>query len=172
MKIIITGSSNIDKYIIAKQLVEDNDDLNLSQLVTDDKECDEEGIMLIDTQLLYSCFQNNAFLYLEKIENNYYGITLDDFYNSDITYMSLQNFNKISNKVFKEYDILVIWVDSNKNNSNLSSDILEMKYFLERLDKIKYVYFLDEDEKEISKIINDYLDEDEDGRKKILEEYS
>ena len=64
----------------------------------------------------------------------------------------LAKLQKIELEIFKDFDILVIWLDS-KNVSLSNSDKIESKFFQERIMNLKYMYFLDEDYDKIYDIL-------------------
>ena len=45
-----------------------------------------------------------------------------------------------------------------------------IKHFLERIDKLNTLYFLNENEENVAKVILNYLESNEEGKQKILEE--
>lgn len=171
-KIMIIGPYNVDKSELS-DLLSDACDFNVANRITDNDEMVNNHTKMMETELIYKCFQNNAFLFLNKIENSYIGITLDDFYNSEIFFMNFDEFNKISKKIFDSdtYDILIVWVDTKNSNENpqLSKDIFEIKFLNETLSSLPYLYFLDDNNKDIVKIIVEYLNANSDEKEKILE---
>lgn len=181
-KIFITGPSNIDKLSIAKKIVERNDDLSIGQHFSNDKTyegvVDDDYIYYLSTQDIDLTYKNNFVLFVNT--NNYIssGITMDSFYNDDIFTMSMCEFNNISDSIFKNEnnDIVVIWLDTdyNKNNDNILEDVRESGFLQQRLNEgnIKYLYFFNEDEDSILKVIFNYLYGNEEDRKEILIENS
>lgn len=181
-KIFIVGSDNIDKLSLANVLIEKDDDLSIGSHFTNDKEykdtVNDNYIYYLSTQDIDLTYKNNFILFINT--NNYIseGVTLDTFYNNDIFIMTPQDFNNISSTIFKEsYDILIVWVDTNysKNNDKLSKDIIESRFLEERLseEKLKYVYFFNEDNDLISDIILEYIEcDDIDRKNEILLENS
>jgi hypothetical protein len=103
---------------------------------------------------------------------------MDSFYNDDIFTMSMCEFNNISDSIFKNEnnDIVVIWLDTdyNKNNDNILEDVRESGFLQQRLNEgnIKYLYFFNENEDSILKVIFNYLYGTEEDRKEILIENS
>ena len=173
-KIFIVGSDNIDKLSLADTLIEKNDDLSIGSHFTNDKEYEgsvnDNYIYYLSTQDIDLTYKNNFILFINT--NNYIseGITLDTFYNNDIFIMSPQDFNNISGNIFKEsYDILIVWLYTNysKCNDKLNKDIIESRFLEQRLqdEKLKYIYFFNEENDFISNVILEYIDCDDPERK-------
>lgn len=177
-KIIITGSSLVDKLSIAKELIKRDDDLSIAMTFTSDKDYkdkpNENYIYFMDSSEIDLAYKNNVLFYVSTENYISNGITMDSLYNDDIFCLSIKDFNNISNNIFnsKLYDIIVIWVDSkfNEKTKEVLEDIRETKYLLERLNNVKYMYFLDEEKEDISKIVIEYINGDELIQKKLLEE--
>lgn len=173
-KIIVIGPSNIDKRILCNKLQDLNEEFVISDIVTNVEYDDENHISYMDDDTIYKSFQNNAFLFLHKYGEGYFGITNESFYTSNIIFLGIGDFNQIPDKIFNEYEILVIWLDSKNisSNVNLARDINETKFLLERLETLRYMYFLDENVDNISKIILTYLNTSEEEKLQLLEENS
>ena len=175
LKVIITGAKPIDKFAIAKKLVEINDNLSIAPTFTSDK--DYEGIVsdkmyYMSTEDVILAFKNNVILYINTDVYISHGITIDNFYNNDIFVMDLDDFNSISDHNIAGQDILVVWVDT-KHYDDIhikNSDITESKYLTERLENIPYMYFLDTDVESIAKTINSYIEGDDEEKLAIIEE--
>ncbi len=170
-KIFITGPHNIDKISIAKKINSIDDDLSIAKRFTNDSKYDninDEYIYYMSTQDIDLTYKNNFILFSTM---DYYlstGITLDSYYNDDIFVMSLEEFNNISDIIFKSelYDIIVIWIDStfNKENEFAHKDMVESRYMQERLSSnknIKYLYFFNETDEKIIDVILEYINTDE-----------
>lgn len=100
--------------------------------------------------------KNNSLLYI--ITNDYIstGITIDDFYNSDVFCMSYKEYNVISDVIFHKYNILTIWLDSPNNKyTNINHDIVFIEH---RLETVPYEYFLNDKPEDICQVIIDYLE--------------
>ena len=101
---------------------------------------------------------------------------MDSYYNNDVFTMSMCEFNNISNVIFnnENTDIITVWLDTvyDKTNEHFSEDVVESKFFQERLnvDNIKFLYFFNEDIDVICNTIISYINGDKDERLKILEE--
>ena len=97
---------------------------------------------------------------------------MDSLYSNDIFCMSIKDFNNISNVVFnsKNYEVLIIWLDNKitEMNSDVREDINESKYLFSTLEDLKYLYFLDESEEEITATILDFINGDEKTQEEIL----
>ena len=101
-------------------------------------------------------YKNHAFVIINKDDNNdntYNGIAIDEMYNSNIVCLNIHEFVNIPNSIFKRNDILTVWID-----------------------KIEYMYFYNDDIKDICenilKYIKAYVDNDEEAKKIILKENS
>ena len=82
--------------------------------------------------------------------------------------MDIKEFNLISENVFNKYNILVVWIDFKYHNGITNSDMIEINYFTQFLEKNDYLYFLN-DEANISETILEYIKGDELSRKELLE---
>ena len=86
--------------------------------------------------------------------------------------MTIEQFNLISDKFINENNILVIWLDESNNHKISKDEMIEINYMQERLNNMKYLYFLNDSHKKICSVILEYLDSDEDRQQQLLEEYS
>ena len=175
LKVIITGAKPIDKFAIARKLVEINDNLSIAPTFTSDK--DYEGVVsdtmyYMSTEDVILAFKNNVILYINTDVYISHGITIDNFYNNDIFVMNLDDFNSISDHNIAGQDMLVIWVDTKHYDDVLekNKDITESKYLAERLETIPYMYFLDTDAESIAEVINNYVEADNEEKLAIIEE--
>lgn len=123
-------------------------------------------------------YKNHAFVIINKDDNNdntYNGIAIDEMYNSNIVCLNIHEFVNIPNSIFKRNDILTVWIDMKQKMSS-DIDFAESKYLVDRLDKIEYMYFYNDDIKDICenilKYIKAYVDNDEEAKKIILKENS
>lgn len=172
IKILITGIASIDKSIIAKRLVEIDDSLTIIPHFTsnvDMKDNISEFEYFLDTHTIHLAYKNNSIMtvYTNNYTSN--GITIDDFYNNDICYLTVEEFNSIPEVIFRKYDILVIWVDTKNHKTISNADLIEINYFSTFITSINYLYFL-ENETNIHTVILDYIFGDEEKRKYLLEE--
>ena len=175
-KIFIIGTHKNDKLKLAKKLIELDDNLSISPVFTNDKEykdsVNDNYIYYLSSEEIDLAYKNNVLLYVST--NNYIstGITMDSLYSNDIFCMSIKDFNNISNVVFnsKNYEVLIIWLDNKitEMNSDVREDINESKYLFSTLEDLKYLYFLDESEEEITATILDFINGDEKTQEEIL----
>lgn len=176
MKIIITGTSSINKIELGKKIISKDDELSITPVFTSDElykgKCSDKYIYYLDPNIINLSYKNNAFLYISTEDYITSGITIDDFYNNDIVCISTKNFNKIIDSIFTNNECLIVWVDSKYHkNINLKEELVETKYLEENLAKLNYLYFIDEDFGKISEVIIDYITSDENRKKELLEEY-
>lgn len=156
---------------ICKKIILKNDEVSIIPIFSTDTEyydeISENYIYYLDTVNVNLSYKNNALLYI--LTNNYisHGITLDDFYNNDIAFMNIEEYNNIPDVIFKKYDILTIWIDTKHHNSISKKYKIELKYFNERINEYKYMYFLSDDTN-IEDIINSYIVASEENKKEIL----
>ena len=171
-KIFITGPYKIDKLNIAKKLISIDDDLSIAKRFTNNDKYinseNDEYIYYMSTQDIDLTYKNNFILFANMDNYISTGITLDSYYNDDIFVMSLEEFNNISDVIFKSelYDIIVIWIDGtfNKGNEFAQKDMIESRYMQERLSankNIKYLYFFNETDEKIIDVILEYINTDE-----------
>ena len=170
-KVIITGftKNNIDEILNNVVYIDDN--INIIPKFTTNKSDESFYNNYIDVITINLAFKNNALIYISTVDYISTGILTDDFINNDICYIDMKNFNNIPDKIFNTYDILVVWLDS-KNTSLSNSEKIESKCFQDRINSLKYIYFLDDNPMDISRIIYDYISGDENRRNEILEENS
>lgn len=173
MKIIITGINKIDKLDIAKYIADNNDLSIVPSFTSDDTykgKISDRYIYYLSPNTIDLSYKNNAFIYIQTKNYLTTGVTCDDYYNNDILCVSIEEFNNIIDAELT--DTLVIWLDTKfHNNENIKFELNETKYLVERLNKIKYLYFLDESKDLINNIIYKYINSDELIRKDLLEEY-
>lgn len=160
---------------ICKKIILKNDEVSIIPIFSTDteyyNEISENYIYYLDTVNVNLSYKNNALLYI--LTNNYisHGITLDDFYNNDIAFMNIEEYNNIPDVIFKKYDILTIWVDTKHHNSISKKYKIELKYFNERINEYKYMYFLNDDVN-IHNIINNYILANEIEKENIIKDNS
>lgn len=161
-KIIITGIKNINKLQLAKEIVKINDNLTICPKFISDPEysgiISENYKYYLPTNIVNLSYKNNSIFFIKTENFISSGVTTDDFENNDIVFCDLNEYNNISDKYFNEYNILTIWLDTKYHkNINIIDDLNEIKYFENRLENNKYMYFLDEDIINTASIINEYL---------------
>jgi hypothetical protein len=158
---------------IAKDIVKANDELSIIPRFTTNTdykgEVNENYIYYLDVNTVNLSYKNNALLYIKTDKYISSGITIDDFYNNDVCYLTVEEFNSIPEVIFRKYDILVIWVDTKNHKAISNSDLIEINYFSTFITTINYLYFL-ETEEDIHNTILDYIFGDEEKRKYLLEE--
>ena len=158
---------------VAKDIVKSNDELSIAPQFTTNVEYKDEAnenyVSYLDVNTVNLSYKNNALLYIKTDKYISTGITIDDFYNNDICYLSVEEFNSIPEIIFKKYDILVVWVDTKNHKTISNSDLIEINYFNTFITTINYLYFL-ETEIDIHNIIIEYIFGDEEHRKYLLEE--
>jgi len=158
---------------VAKDIVKINDELSIIPRFTTDTEykdeVNENYIYYLDVNTVNLSYKNNALLYIKTNKYISSGITIDDFYNNDVCYLTVEEFNSIPEIIFKKYDILVVWVDTKNHKAISNSDLIEINYFNTFITTINYLYFL-ENEIGIHNTILEYIFGDEEKRKYLLEE--
>ena len=98
-------------------------------------------------------------------------ITIDDFYNNDIGYLTIEEYNNIPDVIFNENNILTIWIDQkNRKHYDITLNI-EIKYFNERFSKVLNMYFVETDNN-IAETINKYINASEEEKLNIIKENS
>lgn len=158
---------------VAKDIIKVNDELSIIPRFTTDteyqNEINENYIYYLDVNTVNLSYKNNALLYIKTNKYISSGITIDDFYNNDICYLTVEEFNSIPEVIFKKYDTLIVWVDIKNSKTISNSDMIEINYFSSFITTTNYLYFL-EDEKDIHNTILEYIFGDEEKRKYLLEE--
>lgn len=181
MKIYIIEPSFINYGIdIAKKLLEKNDDLTICPTLTSNESfkdvISENYKKYLSASDITLSFENNVLLFINFIKDGEIEcVSLDNFYNSDVIVLKNKNFNNII-ETYTEDSLLIILDEkcNLKENKSISKDIAEIKYIFERIEsqKLKYLYFMGEEQEEIASVINDYLtSEDEQIKLNIEEEY-
>ena len=158
---------------IAKDIIRTNDELSIIPRFTTNTEykdeINENYIYYLDVNTVNLSYKNNALLYIKTDKYISNGITTDDFYNNDICYLTVEEFNLIPEVIFRKYDILIVWVDTKNHKAISNVDLIEINYFNTFITTNNYLYFL-ETEKDIHNTILDYIMGDEEKRKYLLEE--
>ena len=158
---------------VAKDIIKTNDELSIIPRFTTNteykNEVNENYVYYLDVNTVNLSYKNNALLYIKTDKYISSGITIDDFYNNDICYLTVEEFNSIPEVIFRKYDILVIWVDTKNHKTISNADLIEINYFSTFITSINYLYFL-ENETNIHTVILDYIFGDEEKRKYLLEE--
>ena len=174
-KIFIVCDNKDISLAVCKNIVLNNDEVSIIPTFSTDTEyyheLSENYIYYLDTVNVNLSYKNNALLYI--ITSNYisHGITIDDFYNNDIAFMNIEEYNNIPDVLFKKYNILTIWIDTKRHKSINKKDNIELKYFNERINEYKYMYFLSDDIN-IHNIINNYILANETEKENIIKDNS
>jgi hypothetical protein len=173
LKTFIVCLDKIKALNIAKDIIKTNDELSIIPRFTTDieykNEVNENYVYYLDVNTVNLSYKNNALLYIKTDKYISTGITIDDFYNNDICYMNVEEFNSIPEIIFKKYDILIIWVDTKNHKYISNSDLIEIDYFNTFINTTNYLYFL-EDEIGIHNIILEYIFGNEEKQRQLLEE--
>jgi len=174
-KIFIVCDNKDISLNICKNIIVLNNEVSIIPIFSTDIEYDnkvsENYIYYLDTISTNLSYKNNALLYILTKDYISHGITLDDFYNNDIAFMTIEEYNNISDVIFRKYDILTIWIDIKSNTSLDKKYNVELKYFNERINEYKYLYFLDSDPN-ISTIINNYIISEDTEKETIIKDNS
>lgn len=166
-KIIITSAKSINKLELAKNIKENlNESYTIANTFTSEKNTQNENDIYLDINTINLSYKNNALLCVTSDNNILNGITYDDFENNDITYVSLEQFNMISDYIFNKYDILILWIDVKKDYSK--ELLTESKFLLERLNTLKYMYFTEKDIDIIPLIVKKYINTDDLKEKNLI----
>jgi len=176
LKFLIVGENSIDKIPLVDILLKNEGLFKVAKIFTTNRdELNHKYTTYISNQELNICHKNNAILFVKTIISDSYGITYDEFDESNLIFMNTEDFNNISNKMFSSNDELVIvWLDTkNHDESRIKFEMRETEYMLDKInqDNIPYLYFLDMDLIEEMDIICEYLTKPE-KREEILENYS
>ena len=134
-----------------------------------DEKIDNKYTYYMDIMNANMSYKNNVLLYIHTINNISKGITIDDFYNNNISLVDIIDFDDIPDRYFTEFNVLVVWVD--KSNAKIDKNELDYVIFLEkRLKDIKHLYLLNESVDNIANIILEYI-YNEDKRQELIEYY-
>lgn len=173
-KVIIVGMDNEEMQNIAKHLSDYDDDLTLARHFTTDKEKKDitnEFEYYIDMNTLYMACKNNAVVTINYTDDLADGIMVDDFYNNTICWMTIHQFNMVPDTILNKHNVIVVWTDSSKHTFKESGmSMVDVQYLENRLEKIPYIYFLNDDVKTICNIILEYINGDFDKKQYILDE--
>lgn len=173
IKILLVGLESIDKLSVAKSIIAQNDNLSIIPMFTTDESFNNINdnykyyLNVTEANLAY---KNNALFTICTENYISQGITFDDFYNHDISFLNIYDFNNIPDRFFYEFEILVVWLDSSYNKAT-KKEINEVKFLEERLKNFKYLYFLNEKSEDVANTIVEYLNDIE-KRQELLEQNS
>ena len=173
-KIFIVGNKEEENINIAKDILAKNDDLSICQKFTNDKNykdiATDDYIFYLDQKDVDLAYKNNAFLFVTT--NNFIstGITFDSFYNDDIFYMNIQEFNNIPDYIFLDNDIIIAWIDRKCHGKTSEETLSNIPHFLDKLSKCNYLYFINESIDEISDCIIKYIYGSIEEKQQLLDE--
>ena len=174
LKFLIVGENSINKIPLIKMLLKNEGLFTVAKYFTTVNDLDDEFYYYISNSDLNICHKNNAILFVKTDVSESYGVTIDDFDESNVIYMNTEDFNNISNKIFHTYkDLVVVWLDTKNHDTRINNEIRETEYMLSKIDEesLKYLYFLDADLIEIMDVVCEYMQHEE-KREEILEKYS
>jgi len=170
-RIYIISLNSTDTSDITEKLMELDDNLTLASKFTTN-ESNNVNTVTIDPQTLFLAYKNNSIFYTHASVEETFGVFIDDYYNSNLFEINIEDFNIISNNFFNEDDIIV-WIDNTGNKSdNIKNDINEINILWEKLNLFPYLYFYNEKLEVICEIILNYIYGSEEDKKELLEEYS
>lgn len=172
IKFFLVGVEHYDD--IANKLSLLNDNLNICKKFSTNNsdESLNNSYMYLDTKEVFMAYKNNAILYMNNDSNFIDGVLIDDLYNSDILTLTISEFNAISNKIFNELDILIIFIDNAGNAMNKEISLSDYNYFSERCEEKNMLYFLNESNEIIINTVLSYYLGSEDTRKELLEKFN
>ena len=138
---------------ISKKIIEINDNLSIMPSFSTDttylNSLSENYIYYLDHRKVNLSYKNNVLLYILTKAYISYGITMDDFYNNDIGYLTIEEYNNIPDVIFNENNILTIWIDQkNRKHHDITlnieiqtlRDLSEQqreKYKIEHIERLK-----------------------------------
>ena len=176
---LLPTNKNITDFIKAIDVI--NDDISVSNRFTNNIEYKNHeninGLYYLDNNIISSSIKNNSILYITTIDEKMVGVTIDDFYNSDIIPMSISNFNDISTNFFDKYkeELVIVWYDTKNHTSKkeLKREINESTFLFEKIENngYKFVYFLDENPEVVANIFNIILTGSEEEINDVFENY-
>ena len=172
-KIIIVSISDLDIQDYVDDFSKNNSDLIIAKKFTTNKNEYDEGIypMYLDLKTLILAYKNNSFLYVTSDNGISRGITIDEYWASNVVFMTIEEFNLISDYILGD-NIILCWIDKSKIYNYQKLNLNEVKIFENRLNKLKYLYFLNTDPTEFTTIITKFLSVNDEEKNILLEEYS
>ena len=131
---------------------------------------DEYSKLNLDFQEVVMAYKNNAiFSCITDTDNNTTGITMDEYYNSNVIYLSVAELMNVSDH--KLTNCLIVWIDSDK--WSCSSEDISIATNMEKIiHNCEYLYFLKNELDVAVKTICRYIDGDKEEKQNILEENS
>ena len=130
---------------------------------------DQIGISL-DFKEVVVAYKNNAiFSCITDINNVTTGITMDEYYNSNVIYLSVAELMNVPDH--KLTNCIIVWIDSDK--LSCSTEDISIATNMEKIiHSCEYLYFLKNELDKVITIICRYIDGDIEERQNILEENS
>ena len=131
---------------------------------------DGQGGIFLDFPEVVVAYKNNAmFSCITDIDNNTTGITMDEYYNSSIIYLSVAELMNVPDH--KLTNCLIVWIDSDK--LSCSSEDISIATNMEKIiHNCEYLYFLKNELDIVINTICKYIDSDTEERQNILKENS
>ena len=131
---------------------------------------DDQGGISLDFPEVVVAYKNNAiFSCITDADNNTTGITMDEYYNSNIIYLSVAELMNVPDH--KLTNCLIVWIDSDK--LSCSTEDISIATNMEKIiQNCEYLYFLKNELDKVIATICRYIDGDIEERQKILEENS
>ena len=131
---------------------------------------DEQGGIPLDFQEIVVAYKNNAiFSCITNVDNNTTGITMDEYYNSSIIYLSVAELMNVPDH--KLTNCLIVWVDSDKLSCSIE-DISIATNMENIIHNCEYLYFLKNELDTVIMTVCRYIDSDIEERQNILKENS
>ena len=131
---------------------------------------DVQGGITLDFPEVVVAYKNNAiFSCITDADNNTTGITMDEYYNSNIIYLSVAELMNVPDH--KLTNCLIVWIDSDK--LSCSTEDISIATNMEKIiQNCEYLYFLKNELDKVIATICRYIDGDIEERQNILEENS
>ena len=131
---------------------------------------DVQGGITLDFPEVVVAYKNNAiFSCITDADNNTTGITMDEYYNSNIIYLSVAELMNVPDH--KLTNCLIVWIDSDK--LSCSTEDISIATNMEKIiQNCEYLYFLKNELDKVIATICRYIDGNIEERQNILEENS
>ena len=131
---------------------------------------DVQGGITLDFPEVVVAYKNNAiFSCITDADNNTTGITMDEYYNSNIIYLSVAELMNVPDH--KLTNCLIVWIDSDKLSCS-TEDIFIATNMEKIIQNCEYLYFLKNELDIVITTVCRYIDSDMEERQNILEENS
>lgn len=175
MKVLFIGLDTNKLYEAAKLLQSVNDNLDIAPTFTTELSMKghitENFIYYMPLKEVELAYKNNAFFWVCSNKHVSHGLTLNDYYRSDILvidFYGISNISEPSLKMLMKDGVVVVHLDS-KTEKHTKEDIIESKFALQRLEQCDMLYFCDDAPKVIVKTVIDYMNADNEKRIGIIE---